>query len=203
MQKLKLPKTAAAGYLIALIAALFFIYVGTETCMGGWIASYARRIDTGSRSFWAVTPSFFWGALLAGRIAAPVVLRHVRETTLATAGVALATLGIVILLATPMMLFIVIGATVAGLGLASIYPINVSLLSHWFEDVSPRVSGLIFAMGTLGGAVMPWIVGAISTHTGSLRWGFVVPLMGTLTLLIFYMWHRTSPQDGRLAGTSY
>jgi MFS transporter, FHS family, glucose/mannose:H+ symporter len=177
----------AAGYMVPLIAALFFIYVGTETCMGGWIATYARRIDAGSRSFWAVTPSFFWGALLAGRIAAPVILRRLRATSLATGGVTLAAVGIVILLATPMLLFIVIGATVAGLGLASIYPINVSLLSHWFEDISPRDSGFIFAMGTLGGAVLPWIVGTVSTRTGSLRWGFVVPLLGTIAMLTFYV----------------
>jgi fucose permease len=198
----QLPKpaeTSPAGYGVALIAALFFIYVGTETCMGGWIASYAHRVDSGSRSFWAVTPSFFWGALLAGRIAAPIVLRRVRETTLATAGVVLAVLGIVVLLATPMMLFIVTGATIAGFGLASVYPINVSLLSHWFDGISPRVSGFIFAMGTLGGAVLPWIVGAISTRTGSLRWGFTVPLLGSITMLLFYLWQRFTPQDHVLA----
>jgi MFS transporter, FHS family, glucose/mannose:H+ symporter len=197
----QLPKPAqasAGGALVIVIAALFFIYVGTETCMGGWIATYAHRIDSGSRSFWAVTPSFFWGALLAGRIAAPIVLRRVRETTLATAGVFMAALGIVILLATPMMLFIVAGATIAGLGLASVYPINVSLLSHRFEHISPRISGFIFAMGTLGGAVLPWIVGAISTRTGSLRWGFVVPLLGTITMLLFYLWQRAAPQSHSL-----
>jgi FHS family glucose/mannose:H+ symporter-like MFS transporter len=68
------PKAAISVWnnrLVPVIAALFFIYVGTETCMGGWIASYARRLDSGSHAFWAVTPSFFWGALLLG----PVRLR--------------------------------------------------------------------------------------------------------------------------------
>ena len=191
-------EAAAIGYLVPLIAAMFFIYVGTETCMGGWIASYAHRIDSGFPAFWAVTPSFFWGALLAGRIAAPVILRRVHPISLATAGVALAALGIVILLATTMMLFIVIGAAIAGFGLASVYPINVSLLSHWFEDISPRLSGFIFAMGTLGGAVLPWFVGAISTRSGSLRWGFIVPLLGAIAMLIFYLWQRSSLQNHML-----
>jgi FHS family glucose/mannose:H+ symporter-like MFS transporter len=105
----------------------------------------------------------------------------------------------VILLATPRMIFIVTGATVAGFGLASVYPINVSLLSHWFENISPRVSGFIFAMGTLGGAVLPWIVGTISTRTGSLRWGFIVPLLGTIAMLFFYVSRTGAPRAHVLA----
>ncbi len=75
-------------HLLPIIAVLFFVYVGTENCVGGWVASYARRID--SHALWAMTPSFFWGALLFGRFTAPLVLRHVRETKLATLGVGMA-----------------------------------------------------------------------------------------------------------------
>jgi fucose permease len=75
----------------------------------------------------------------------------------------------------------------------------VSLLSHWFENISPRVSGFIFAMGTLGGAVLPWIVGTISTRTGSLRWGFIVPLLGTIAMLFFYLSRTGAPRGHVLA----
>jgi fucose permease len=184
---------------VVLIALLFFIYVGTETCMGGWIASYTHRIDSGSRSFWAVTPSFFWGALLLGRTTAPLVLRRFREIDLAMLGVLLAACGIIVLLATKIMAVIVFGASLTGLGLASIYPINVSLLNHWFGNISPRVSGIIFSCGTLGGAVLPWIVGAISTYTGSLRLGFLVPLVGSLLMLGFYITHRRTKVNQLLA----
>lgn len=190
------PRAAAISVwnnrLVPIIAALFFIYVGTETCMGGWIASYARRLDSGSHTFWAVTPSFFWGALLLGRSSAPLVLRHLRETRLATAGVALAAFGIVVLLAAKTMAFVVIGASLTGLGLASIYPINVSLLSHWFGEVATRISGVVFSLGTLGGGVLPWLVGALSTRFGSLRAGFTVPLLGAVSMLVFYIMNENS-----------
>jgi fucose permease len=81
---------------------------------------------------------------------------------------------------------IMIGASLSGLGLASVFPINVSLLSHWFGDAATRVSGTIFSIGNFGGAVIPWLVGLISTHLG-LRYGFVVPLLGTLGMLMFYV----------------
>jgi fucose permease len=173
--------------LLPTVAGLFFIYVGTETAVGGWVASYARRIDT--HALWAITPSFFWGALLLGRFSAPLALRHIRETRLATAGVALAAVGILMLIAAKAMPTIMVGAAISGLGLSSVFPISVSLLTNWFGETAPRISGLIFSCGNLGGAVLPWAVGALSTHFGSLRAGFTVPLVGALSMVVFYLSH--------------
>jgi fucose permease len=169
---------------LPIVAVLFFVYVGTENSVGGWVASYARRIDP--RALWAITPSFFWGALLLGRFSAPLALRRVHETKLAAAGVATAAVGVLILLAAKTLPVIMFGAAISGLGLSSVYPISVSLLSRWFGDAAPRISGAIFACGNFGGAVLPWVVGALSTHLGSLRAGFAVPLVGALSMLVFY-----------------
>jgi FHS family glucose/mannose:H+ symporter-like MFS transporter len=134
-----------------------------------------------------MTPSFFWGALLVGRMSAPLLLRRMRETTVASAGLTVATLGIAALLAAQSMTLVVLGASLAGLGLASVYPISVSMLSPWFGRTATRVSGPIFAGGNLGGAALPWLVGALSTHYGSLRVGFLVPLLGALIMLAVYV----------------
>jgi FHS family glucose/mannose:H+ symporter-like MFS transporter len=169
--------------LVPLVAAVFFLYVGTETSIGGWVASYARRMDM---SLWAATPSFFWGALLVGRVTAPLLLRFWRETTVACMGLTLAALGVGVLMAAHTMTLIVTGALMAGLGLASIFPISVSMLSRWFGKAASRVGGPVFSLGNLGGAVLPWMVGALSTHFSSLRVGFAVPLLGALILLVVY-----------------
>lgn len=174
--------------LLPVIGGLFFIYVGTETCVGGWVASYAHRID--SHSLWAITPSFFWGALLLGRLSAPLALRHHHETKLATAGVAAACLGIMLILLAHSATLVMAGAAISGLGLASVFPINVALLPSWFGESASRVSGVIFSLGNLGGAVMPWAVGAISTQFGSLRSGFMVPFAGSALMMTFYLAHN-------------
>jgi MFS transporter, FHS family, glucose/mannose:H+ symporter len=178
--------------LFPIIAVLFFVYVGSESSVGGWIASYAHRIDSAS-SFWTITPAFFWGALLIGRALAPLGLRRVHEVRMAAMGAALAAVGIGLFLMTRTMTPIVIGASLAGLGLASIYPISVSLLAHWFGETATRISGVIFSTGNLGGAVLPWLVGAISTGTGSLSTGLTVPLVGALGMAVFYLTRRTTP----------
>ena len=154
------------------------------------MASYAQRISTSSSTFWSITPSFFWGALLLGRALAPLALRKVHETKVAGFGVALASLGVVILLMAKTMTPVVIGASLAGLGFSSVYPINVSLLSHWFGEATTRVSGIVFAIGNLGAAVMPLVVGAVSQRA-SLRAGLVVPLAGALAMLMFYFTQQT------------
>jgi len=155
--------------------------------MGGWIAVYARRLDSGGHAFWAVTPSFFWGAMLLGRLLAPLVLRRLRETRLATAGAAIAALAVLMLLAAKTMALVALAASLAGFGLASIYPINVSLFSRWFGDLDTRVSGTVFAVGSLGGGILPWLVGVLSTRYESLRVGFIVPWLGALAMMAFYL----------------
>jgi MFS transporter, FHS family, glucose/mannose:H+ symporter len=169
------------------VAVLFFIYVGTETSVGGWVASYARRLDLGSHAFWALTPSFFWGAMLAGRMAAPILLRRWRETAVASASLSVAIVGIIVLLAARSMTPVVVGTTLAGLGLAAIFPISVSMLSYWFGEMAARAGGAIFPLGNVGGAALPWLVGALSAQFGSLRAGFVVPLAASILMLAAYI----------------
>ena len=177
---------------VPVLGALFFIYVGTESSIGGWVASYAHRIDAGSGTFWALTPSFFWGALLLGRALAPVFLRHVRETTLASAGLVVASLGVFVLLIANTMALVVAGASLAGLGLASVFPINIAMLSQWFGEMASRIGGVMFALSSLGGATVPWLVGILSSRFGSLRIGLIVPLLGSLTMLFLYLKNRQS-----------
>jgi fucose permease len=125
--------------------------------------------------------------MLLGRATAPLGLRQMRAVSMATAGVSLALVGIILLLFARTMSPLVLGASLAGLGLSSVYPISVSLLTQWFGRAAVRVSGAIFAIGNLGGAVLPWLVGLLSTRSGSLRLGFVVPLVGAMSMLVFYL----------------
>ena len=179
--------------LLPLICGLFFVYVGTETCFGGWLASYARRMnsDPGSSAHtsWAMTTAFFWGALLAGRALAPLALKFHRETAVARTGLTLALAGGLMIVSAQSSALLIPGAVLAGLGLASIFPISVSLLPRWFGESVANSSSAVFASGNTGGAVLPWLVGVVSTHTGSLRPGFLVPLLGVAVMLAFYVVH--------------
>ena len=171
---------------LALIGGLFFIYVGTETSYGAWLATYAHRLSPSDRTWWAVMTSFYWGALLVGRSLAPLVLRRKSAVSVAMAGLSIALTGAAGLVMARGPAAVLAGSVLTGLGLASIFPISVSLLPRWFGAAARHASGPVFSCGNLGGAVLPWIVGSISTHSGSMRLGFLVPLLGAAGMLVFY-----------------
>jgi MFS transporter, FHS family, glucose/mannose:H+ symporter len=177
---------------LPLICLLFFIYVGTETSFGAWIATYARRVDSRAHALATVTPSFYWGALLLGRALAPIFLKFRSAVTIARMGLAIGMLGGITLVAQHEIKLVVVGAILAGLGLASIFPISVSLFPRWFGPSVRRVSGAVFASGNIGGAVVPWLVGEISSHTAGLRVAFLVPLLGISAMLFFYLSNNAS-----------
>ena len=175
------------------LAVLFFVYVGIENSVGGWLASYAKRLVDGAGTMWVTTPSYFYGGLLAGRGLAPLLLSKVSETRVVRACVALALLGLGALLSSGSLALTFVSAGVIGLGLAAVYPITISLLSHTFGADATRLGSVMFMLASLGAAVMPWMVGVVSTASSSLRIGMSLPLLGCGILLVLFFRDWSKP----------
>ncbi len=181
------PAIAWKGKALYVLAALFFIYVGTENSFGGWVASYAKSLGTLSVSMAIMTPSFFYASLTLGRLFAPAVLRAVDEVKLAQAGVLMACAGMAGLLISYSLPMVIASNCLAGLGLSSVYPITISLLSREFGSATSRVGSLMFTMANLGGSCLPWLVGVSSSQFYSLKAGLAIPLMGAGTMFFLYL----------------
>jgi MFS transporter, FHS family, glucose/mannose:H+ symporter len=185
------PDNASQGETVAwrsrgvpIIGALFFFYVGSEAGVGGWIATYAQRMAAGAGTVWVLMPSLFWAALVLGRAIAPILLRRMRELKLAQVGLVLSTIGVVALFGARSLSAIAIGVSLAGLGFSSVFPIAIATLSREFGSTASRIAGLMFALAGAGGATLPWLVGYTSTRLGGLKYGLLVPLFGSLGMLI-------------------
>lgn len=200
--KTQIPSKVWLNPLTFTFAALFFFYVGTENSIGGWIASYTQRLHIGPGSAWALAPSFFWVSLLAGRAAAPGLLSRMGEKNVARAGLLTAACGVALLLAAHSTAALLTGVIVAGLGLASVFPITISLVSLNFAKAAPAVGSSMFALAGLGGATLPWSVGALSLRFGALKAGLYIPFGGCLTMLILYLFIGRSPADDSSAGST-
>jgi MFS transporter, FHS family, glucose/mannose:H+ symporter len=174
---------------LLLLAALFFLYVGTENAFGGWTASYAKTLP-GIPAAWAVmTPSFFYSALLLGRWLAPFVLRYMNDVSVARWGLLVACVGMMGLILSHKMAALAGSTALAGLGLAAVYPITISLLSREFGTAATRVGSIMFTMANLGGASIPWLVGVFSSRSSDLRVGLAVPLAAAVVMYGLY-WSR-------------
>jgi fucose permease len=162
---------------------LFFVYVGTENALGTWLASYAERTSGTAGTAWVTIPAYFYAALLVGRAIAPITLRRISDIAQARMGAILACVGIVALLYSRTLVYIAGCTFVVGLGLSTLYPIVIGFLASTFGPAASRVAGVMFALSTVGGATIPWLVGYTSTQFRSLRLALLVPLSGCIVMM--------------------
>ena len=176
------PLLVGRGVTIAL-ATLFFMYVGMETSIGVWSAEYSRRIANGISNTTTLAPMFFYAGLTAGRGLAPLVLLSLSEESLVIGALSVVAIGTTMLIFSTTLKIAIAGVFLAGLGCASIYPIYIAWLSKWYGARAKRIGGFLFALASLGGAAGPWLVGIFSEFSGSLRVGFLVPLLSALLMI--------------------
>jgi FHS family glucose/mannose:H+ symporter-like MFS transporter len=168
------------------LGGLFFLYIGTEGCVGGWTASLAKRMGSSGGNLWELAPMFFWAGLLGGRAMAPVILRRIAERTLFATGLIVAgSFSAALWWAASSFRGIAICVAATGLGLSTIYPLIISWMVGHFGAQTKRLSSAMFALASVGGAILQAAVGFTSTHTGSLRAGLLVPFVSCVVMLVF------------------
>jgi fucose permease len=172
---------------LLMLGALFFLYVGVENGFGGWVASYAKSLGNLTPAMALMTPSFFYAAMLLGRILAPMLLRLADEIRLVQIGLLVACAGMGGLVLSHGLRGVVVSACLAGMGLSYVYPITISLLSREFGAASARLGSVMFTLSNIGGGLMPWMVGVSSSHFGSLKAGLAVPLIGCAMMYALYL----------------
>ena len=177
--------------LIFLKFALFlFLYGGLETCLANWITTYTLRFSDAHFVAGQSALVLLWVALTAGRALSAVILRWLRESTLQRIGLAAAAALIVALSVTGNTARISVICILLGLSLAPFFPSTFALLIR--NNPSAREAGAILAVSGLGAALFPWMMGVISTHTGSLRNAMTVPFALALCLLFLSFWKISS-----------
>ena len=172
---------------IWLFAAVFFLYPGAETAVGGWIGSYVSRLGSRGAAIASMMPAFFWSALTVGRALGTAFLRYFPERRVLRAGYAAGAAGIALMLWAPTLPGVIGGALITGLSFATLYPITVARLSQHFGVAARSIGAVMFSLAALGPAVIPWMVGVISHATGSLRAGLLLPLGATVVLFLIHL----------------
>lgn len=172
---------------IWLFAAVFFLYPGAETAVGGWIGSYVSRLGPREAAMAPLMPAFFWGALTVGRGLGTLFLPHVPERRALRGGFATGAAGIVLMLWSSTLPGVIAGALITGLSYATLYPITVARLSQRFGVAARSIGAFMFSLASVGPAVISWMVGITSQSTGSLRAGLLLPLGATVILFVIHL----------------
>jgi fucose permease len=185
------PVRSLAASSIAFFALLLFLYGGLETCLTAWITTFTVRFSDLHLLGGQSGVVLLWASLTGGRVLASIAMRRASELTVQRAGLLLASVVIAVLSWAQHGWTLSSCCILLGLGLAPFFPATFALLMR--QQPSARTAGFILAVSGLGAALFPWLMGVLSTQTGSLRIAMVVPwAIAVLLLLLSLVFHPTT-----------
>ncbi|HEY4739685.1 MAG TPA: MFS transporter [Candidatus Acidoferrales bacterium] len=175
-------RSATRRLFILLISAMIFVYVGTESGVGGWVTTYANRLSLLPAGSMGFAQSTFFGALLIGRVAAPFILKRIKGSNLVLLSAGVSVVGMSLSVIASQSAPVLAGLFIAGIGFAAIFPTTVATFSDRLGAESMRLAGWIFPLGYVGAALVPFAMGAASDKFHGLRFGMAVALACALIL---------------------
>lgn len=155
--------------LVVALAMLFFLYVGVEGGFGGWVFTYATRLNIASETGASYMNSFFWGALTLGRLISVPLARKIAPSHLLISNFGSAILFVGLILLFPMQTIVLwIGSIGLGFSLSSIFPTLMALAESRLK-ITGKVTGYFFLGVSLGGMFIPMLLGQIFEYIGSIQ----------------------------------
>lgn len=162
-------------------AGLLFLYGGLETCLSGWLTTFALRYGSRTLVISEYITLLLWMSLTVGRALASAVMLRVGERTVQRWGLALTAIFTAALAFSHSSVLIAACSVMLGLSLAPFFPSTWALLM--IERPTAREAGIVLAVSGLGAAALPWMMGVVSTGAGSLQVALALPLGSALALL--------------------
>ena len=143
--------------------ALFFAYTGAEVATGQWVYSLlteARGVPTAMAGIWV---SLYWASLTLGRILFGFVVQSVSPTTLLRWCMVGAVLSAVLIWVNGAPWLAFAGIALMGLSLAPQFPLLISATPDYLGAAhAANGVGLQVAAASLGGAVLPSLIGMLA-----------------------------------------
>jgi FHS family Na+ dependent glucose MFS transporter 1 len=179
---------------LVLSAMLFlFFYVGAEITFGGWIYTYAFTLNLASAAGAAYLTSAFWAAFTVGRlISIPAATRFTPRQVILTAlfgCLTILALGIIFSGSSTALWLMAIGL---GFCMAPIWPTGFTLAGQSIE-MTGKITGVILLGDSLGGMVLPTVVGKVIEGSGARAMVYLVFGSLVLNLLAFMGMLRLRP----------
>jgi fucose permease len=180
--------------IFVLFALLAFIFVGSEVSFGGWIFSYyqAATPDNGSSGY--MLNSLFYLAIMIGRLLAiplPAIFRPQRLIWIYLGG---AVLSVSLMSLIPAQSWSIwLGTAGMGLSLAAIFPTTFSYVGSRTQ-LSGKQNGLVWAVGSLGAMILPWVIGKTFDLQGALNMMSILLAVWLLASVLFLVLTQTRSQ---------
>lgn len=157
---------ASDPILIALITLFFFVYIGGEVGVSGWIYTYATRMDLADETNAALINSIFFGALTLTRLVIAVIAVRVKAERILLVNLLTCLISAALLYLIPTSSIILwFGVIGLGIGMSSIFPSMLALAQNHLA-LTGRTTSWFFVGGSLGGMSLPFLIGQLFEPVG-------------------------------------
>lgn len=156
----RLPPAARAG------VALVFTGVVLEWSVSYWGATYLREVVALERAAAVTAMTFFFAAMLTGRVVGGVLVRRIDPARLVAVGLLTTGLGLLLQSTSTAAVTALAGLVLLGLGISVLFPLALSLAVAAAPDRPAVVSGRCVVAGSTAVLLGPLVVGQLADAVG-------------------------------------
>lgn len=183
------PLTLALRLPAVWIAAIFLcLYVGAEVSVGNWGFTFLRQERGQGALLAGSVVSVYWAGLTLGRFVINAVASRIGLSLAKMVYACLAGVGGAVLLAWwgPGSVLSILGFGLLGFFFGPVFPTTVAVMPRLAPArLVPSAIGFLVGMSVVGGAIFPYVAGALAQGIGI---GSLMPYMVLLALLLFGCW---------------
>lgn len=142
---------------------ILFFYISAEASIMGWFVIYFEDTGVLSSAAAKLTPTLLWLMMTIGRFSCAAISSRVDKNKLLLAlalGFSAFFTGMLLNRSAVVCVFLLLGI---GLSMAGIYPTTLSAMRGVLSTAS---AGFAIAIASVGGILMPWIIGAVADVYG-------------------------------------
>ncbi len=177
---------------IALMALSIFLIVGSEVAINTNIANVLTSRYGVTLELAVIGISLFFAGETASRLLGAIILNWIKPKTFLLLTTLVSLLGVVGIFLSPSNTVAFVSVFITGLGIGNMFPIIFSLALDRMPDRANEISGLLI-MAVSGGAIIPVIVGFISTVLGPLASISVIGVCMLYILGVSFFVRRETP----------
>jgi fucose permease len=173
----RLPMAFWAYWVVVIVG------MAIEWCMAYWSADFLVKEGGLSKASSAGSLTVFFVAAVVGRFLGSRLARTMRPSRLVLFSIAVAAAGFLLFWLVPILFVRLSGLLLAGLGIANLYPLVVSLTLATVPQQADSGSARISLGSGLSVVIVPFVLGAFADRVG-LRSAFSIVAMLLLVMII-------------------
>lgn len=147
---------------IVLMCLICLLFNGQQMAINAWLTTFMGEVHKAGDNIAGYVLTGFWTGIVAGRLLYSALSNRLDGKRFimagSLAGGVIYLLGILI----GQMPVFVIAVVIAGLLTGAIYPLTIGIACEWFPRNSATTTSVIFLAGSVGGMLIPWLIGNIA-----------------------------------------